>query len=389
MRFSGCWIVLCSTFASLCLGAEVELKQGQHSVKATIDGEVFTVYRYSPDRQKPFFQPLVAPGALELLDKAEPSSDEWDPGRKVFVAAEESQLKVGKEPGETVKYGDVLEVGKIEGDWLWIADKKGWIRRSDVAPLAAVVTRMINDNPSKVKDRKKPEYYDHVHHKGVWFTLDEVGGVNYWAEIGKVATQKVEIIKAKGNPAVFKVTNHWLKDKSEEPALIETTTVSLYGDRLLAYDVTLSAGGEDIILNDTKEGMFAVRLPNSMRENDGGGPVISSEGVEGASKSWGKPARWIDYNGPVDGQSLGVTVMDDPKNPWASRYHVRDYGLFAINPFGEGSYSEKGKDAREKKPYTLKKGEPIRFRFGLWVHGDNTDKAQIEKVYEEFTAGRE
>ncbi len=49
---------------------------------------------------------------------------------------------------------------------------------------------------------------------------------------------------------------------------------------------------------------------------------------------WGKRAAWVDYSGPIDGQTLGIAFFDDPGNPGhPNRWHARDYGLFAANPF--------------------------------------------------------
>jgi hypothetical protein len=130
--------------------------------------------------------------------------------------------------------------------------------------------------------------------------------------------------------------------------------------------------------------MFAVRIPNSMREFAGGGPVTNADGAAGTKDAWGRPSHWVNYNGPVDGHVFGVTVMDSPKNPWASRYHVRDYGLFALNPFGAGAYTA-DTDKLPAHERTLKPGDALRFRFGLWVHGE-ASREQIDKAYGEFAA---
>ena len=76
--------------------------------------------------------------------------------------------------------------------------------------------------------------------------------------------------------------------------------------------------------------------------------------------------------------------MDHPENPRPSRYHVRNYGLFAINPFGVEAYTKGSDDAKPAEPLHLAQGEQVRFRYGLWVHGPDTNKEVIEETYQQF-----
>ena len=361
---------------------QVELIQGKHSIKAMIGGDVFTVFQYSKDRKKPFFLPVTGPDGYGLLQHATPG-EEGEAGRKVIVSSEGAAVSA-KDGGSTeVKLNEILDVERIEGDQLWVKEPAGWIHRSDVAPLAATVTRIINDNPPKVKDRKSPLYYDHPHHKGVWLSVDEVNGIKFWNEDGRIENVSVDVVESKGNPAVMKRVNHWL-DADGEPLVKEETTIALYPNRLMTADITYAAVDKTVTFDDTKEGMFAIRLPNSMREMVAGGPVKNADGDEGTSACWGKASRWVDYCGPIDGHVFGVTLMDHPNNPRPSRYHVRNYGLFGINPFGVHAYT-KGKDYEQPaEPLKLDKGESIRLRYGLFVHDGEVADSVIESAFKQF-----
>jgi hypothetical protein len=56
--------------------------------------------------------------------------------------------------------------------------------------------------------------------------------------------------------------------------------------------------------------------------------MVVSEGKETEKKVGGKRAAWLDYYGPVDGQTVDVLVMDYPTNPRDPTYwHTRAYGL--------------------------------------------------------------
>jgi hypothetical protein len=362
--------------------AEVTLTKQSESVKISVGDEVLAVYNFGPQWKKPFLLPVSAPGGMDLLESGlkDPPEDEHAPGNRVYVAQEEAELKVFDNVTGRAKLGEVLTVKDIQRPWLWVPEKNAWIHERDVVPLKVCVTRLVNLDPPSIRDRMHPAYYDHPHHKGVWLSIDEVNDIKFWAEEGVIRNAGVELVQERGNPARFRVTNHWLAEDGQ-PLLIETTTISVYPNRLFTYDIEFKAGEQAVTFNDTKEGLFAIRVPNSMREYVGNGPVVSNAGVSGTKELWGKPAPWIDYVGPVAGRTFGVTVMDHPGNLRPSRYHVRDYGLFAINPFGERSYTN---GMEEAKPVTLQAGQALSLRYGLYVHGGDTEEGGVKGAYEQF-----
>ena len=370
-------------FAATPLSADdVQLSQNEHTVKITIGDEAFAVYNLGEGYKKPFLFPIAAPGGIDQLEAElqTPPEDEFAPGNKVIVAEEHAQLKVGCDAAATAELGEILEVSRIQRPWLWVADKNAWIHQCDVIPLKVNVTRIVDLDPPSGLDRKHPLYYDHPHHKGLWVSIDEVNGIAYWAEKGTIRNAGIELLKSSGNPAVLRVTNHWLGDDGQ-PVVIEITTISIHANRLLAYDIEFKAADKPVTFGDTKEGLFAVRLPNSMREMIAGGPVVSDASVSGSNNLWGKPAPWIDYVGSIAGRQYGVTIMDDPRNFRPSRYHVRDYGLFAINPWGEKAYTG-GKE--EEQPSVLQPGESLKLRYGLYVHAGGVEEGDVPGAYQRF-----
>ena len=114
------------------------------------------------------------------------------------------------------------------------------------------------------------------------------------------------------------------------------------------------------------------------------GPVTSADGRVGTKACWGRTSAWVDYVGPIAGHTYGVTLMDHPGNPRKSRYHVRDYGLFTINPFGQGAYTKGTDDEQPAEPLTLKPGESIRFRYGLFVHRGDVAAGGVTEAYTAF-----
>ncbi len=360
----------------------VRLTRGAETVKVTIGNEVFTVFNHQPKWKKPFFLPVTAAGGLKVLAEeiGLPQSEPRMPAETVLVVSETAEIRDGDKVVDKATYGETFAVEKIEGDRLFIPAKKGWIQSTDVVPHKSIVSRLIVENPPAIKNSKDPLYYDHPHHKGIWFSIDEVNGIKFWAEQGTIRNVGVEVVKGEGSPAILKYTNHWL-GKDEKPVLVEETTVSIHPNRLMVFEFVLTAAVEEVTFGDTKEGLFAVRVPNSMRESVAGGPIVNAEGLKGSKECWGKTSPWVDYVGPVGSQKYGVTLMDGPNNPRKSRYHVRDYGLFSMSPFGDKSYTN---GASPANPLHLKKGETFKLKYGLYVHHGDAGEGRVAEVYKQF-----
>jgi hypothetical protein len=226
-----------------------------------------------------------------------------------------------------------------------------------------------------------PSDADHPHHKGAWNAIDEVNGVKFWAEKGPIRNTSVEILAAEGATASFRATNEWRNPESGSPEVLETVTVTVHPSRLLVYDMTFSVPDRDVVFEDTKEGLFGFRVAPSMKEKNGG-RVVASDGSKTTAMCWGKTFPWVDYSGEVDGKTVGVTIMDHPENFRPSRYHVRDYGLFSVSPFGEKAYTN---GAREAAPVHLKPGASLRLRYAMYFHDGDATNSGIDIAWKTFS----
>jgi hypothetical protein len=133
---------------------------------------------------------------------------------------------------------------------------------------------------------------------------------------------------------------------------------------------------------------MAIRLAETMRvkpiKSNAGNPtghIVNSEGVRD-DETWGKRAKWVDYHGPVDGKNVGVAIFDHPDNPrYPTWWHVRDYGLFAANPFGLHEFEKKPKGAGDLK---IKAGDSATFRYRFYLHHGDEKEGKVAERYEEY-----
>ena len=236
-----------------------------------------------------------------------------------------------------------------------------------IGPSGRSVTRMGH-----------PAAPDHDHHRSLWFANNDVAGNNFWAE----------------GQAPRIVQRHWVhyQDGDQEAALVvdldwvDGHAVTLMTQRLVTALRPLE-GGESLIelqsdfstkldplpLNKTNFGFLAVRMAKSISHHYGGGELRNSEGAVGEPAIFGRPARWVDYSGPIVGaRSEGITYLPHPSNPnHPSSWHVRDDGWMSA-----AFCLREGFDLTPKQPLTL--------RYLLHVHAGPCDPASADRVFDRF-----
>lgn len=236
------------------------------------------------------------------------------------------------------------------------------------------------------------ETKDHPHHRGLWFSHGDVNGWDFWSNekdqkgAGKGRGDIIVTRSKKKGKSEITLTADW---KSGDGVLLrEDRVIKFRGDqnaRIIDLDITLTAL-KDVKFGDTKEGTFAIRLRDELTEQKGGAKMTNAEGKAGEKLVWGKPSPWVDYVGQLEGETVGVAILDHPSNPGhPTHWHARAYGLFAANIFGlHDFYKGEGKDGSR----TLKSGEKLHFRYEVVVHGGDTATAGIAEHYLKFSKSR-
>jgi Methane oxygenase PmoA len=229
------------------------------------------------------------------------------------------------------------------------------------------------------------ESRDHLHHTGLWFSFDDVNGTKLWENdpsytkphIGRIVVRSAEW---KGD--VLTAVMEW-RDPEGKVLLVENRTMTFPAadPKLRTIDFTIAlTAAQDVTFGDTKEGAFAIRLAEPFTERKGG-KMVDADGRVGMAKVWGKRSNWVDMTAEVEGERLGVAMFDHPSNPRHPTYwHARDYGLFALNPFGQAAFDPD----KEESHWKLPKSETLTFRWRVVIHPGDADTAHVADLYRDY-----
>lgn len=236
------------------------------------------------------------------------------------------------------------------------------------------------------------EERDHPHHRGIWWAHGDANGVDFWSEgkdAGRTVHQSFAALKSGSDQGVITSRNRWIA-KDGKVIASDERTLRFYAphgpERIIDFSITIFASHGPLVLGDTKEGTMAIRLAESMRLKQpkgapGAGHIVNAQGITD-DQTWGKRASWVDYTGPVQGKTLGVAIFDRPTNPrYPTWWHVRDYGLFAANPFGVHDFEKKEKGAGN---LTVPAGDSVTFHYRFYLHPGDTASANIPAQFAEW-----
>ena len=256
-----------------------------------------------------------------------------------------------------------------------------------LGPGGAAMTRHY-----PMRDDVPGEPHDHPHHRSLWVAFGDINGQDNWSEQDGHAWQAHQAMHEVVSGPVFgqfTQTLRWLDGDRRGAHLHERRTVRVWktpdGARLMDLTVALTAEARDAVFGDTKEGgICSVRVATTM-DGSKGGRIENSFGGIGEAETWGKPAHWCDYSGPVAGKVVGIAVMDHPMNlrhptPW----HVRDYGLMGANPCRHAPYQSA---PLRDGSCALPAGETLTFRYRVYLHSGDAKKGGVAARYADYVAG--
>jgi hypothetical protein len=245
------------------------------------------------------------------------------------------------------------------------------------------------------------EPVDHQHQRGLWFGPDIVNGFDFWNNersynnkiAGYTKLNKIGEVKSGKKQGSIAATFDWIDPKGT--TIVNESRVMVFHEmpklRVIDFQVELTAV-TDVKFGDGKDCCFGIRIAPQLQEDKviktkgkpnvtipgPPGVISNAEGKTGEKDVWGKPSDWCDYSGEIDGEKLGIAIFDNPKNSRRARWHVRGYGLFAANPFGQSAFSG---DKSQDGSVTLKPGEKLEFKYRVVIHPAGADLAKLYAEY--------
>ena len=321
------FLVTCVLLPAPGLGQEevVSLKRQASTIQVSIGGQPFTTYYFNPAIAKAYLQPLRDAHGV-VVTRAFPV-------------------------GEAIPAGD--------------------------------------EHDSNLEPHQRPLYFAHGDIDGYDFWGEEVFEKYYGREAGKskygrLAIRKIE--EMRGGPESGSIGGTFdLLGPDQKPFAEETQEYTFRGDknsRTIDCEFVIHANHDAVKMGDTKEGTFAIRVVPELTAPRG--HMVSSEGGEGEPQIWGKRANWVDYDGVIDGQTLGIAVFDSPKSFRHPTYwHARGYGLFAANAFGLKEFT---RDPTQDGSYTIPPGQSLMFRYRVLIHEGTYKEARVADQYRQYAA---
>jgi hypothetical protein len=235
------------------------------------------------------------------------------------------------------------------------------------------------------------------HQRPLYFAHGNIDGLDFWGEeafdkyyndhfkqnYGHMVMQKIDEARG-GDPGVIRA-----EFTLEGPAGLvigdETQAFTFRGDdhtRIIDCEFTVHATHGPLTFGDTKEGTFGIRVVKQLDSPPS--RMVNSQGAEGEKAIWGKRADWVNYDGTVEGEELGIAVLDHPKSfRHPTTWHARGYGLFAANPFGLRDFT---RDPKQDGSWTVPPRQSLTFRYRVIIHHGDYRAANIAEGYQKYAA---
>ena len=221
---------------------------------------------------------------------------------------------------------------------------------------------------------------DYPHHSSLFFGCDLVNGGNYWQEgleRGRIISVNAEILQEGGDTVVISDECIWSRPGAISPVKdSRKITITAPAANVRQMDVEIKMEMLiDVHIRKTNHSLFSARMAADLSVKNGG-TMVNAEGAKGEKDTFGKPSPWIDFSGKRGEFIEGLAILQHPSNPWyPSPWFTRDYGFISPTPM---YWPQNGEET------FMKKGETLKLRYRVLVHGGSSEDARIGQMFEMF-----
>lgn len=319
-------------------GVRFTRNDDKNEVEVFVDGKLFTIYRYPPDKEKPFLFPVYAPDG-SIITRGYPI-----------------EPRKGERVDHPHQFGIWFTHGNVNHLDFW--GNSSAIPTDQKDSYGHIVLRRIikaENGPSGTLEILA----DWDDNKGVQVLEEHTSYVFSGNEISRTIDHIITLTALNG-PVTFYDTKEGL--------------FAIRVDR--AFEMP---SNEKLIFTDDKGNPTTVEAIDNTGVT---GMYTSSGGLKGDAV-WGTRNEWIWLSGIKNNVPISMAIFDHPKNTgFPAYFHARGYGLFSINNLGQ-----KGYDANQpERDITIAKGESLTLRHRFFVQSGlelNPEKAR--EIFNDFT----
>lgn len=235
---------------------------------------------------------------------------------------------------------------------------------------------------------------DHWWHRALWFSWKLINKLNYWEENRQRKSQGTTELTAVTHRRLpggsVEVEMHISYHPPGEPAVLkEIRKIAISPPDAnkryrMDWAMTFTAQDREVVLDRTPIpgepggkgwGGYAglsVRTTRAMKNYH----TLNSEGQRDMA-GHGKPARWLDFTGVVDGKEVGVALFDHPGN---ERHPTPMYVIM------RGTFGYCSPAFLFKAPYRLAAGKSLALFYRVMIHPGRLGKEDLEAEFKDFSA---
>ncbi len=241
---------------------------------------------------------------------------------------------------------------------------------------------------------------DHVWHYGMWFSWKTLNGVNYWEEDeethkgkGRTSWSDVRVTRHEDGSAriTMKLAYH---RPSQDPVLTERRTLRIGpprtdGSYMIDWQSEFATQEEAVKLDRTplpgEQGGkpwggyagLSIRYAKELKQHR---VTTTSAGALTLKNGKARPrARAADLSGKINGQPMGISIIDHPSNPRSPS------PWYAIS---KGDMGFLNAALIQHQPMTLESNQTMQLRYRVFVHTERWDAKRLRMEAERYRRHR-